>query len=149
MEKGYLAITLHAHLPYVRHPEHDRFLEEEWFFEALTETYIPLIKVFRSLIADGVDFRVTMSLTPTLLSMMADPLLQTRYIRHLERLIELSAREMHRTAHDGRFKSLAEMYHRLFTEALNIFCRQYRMNLPAAFREFQDAGKLEIITCAA
>ena len=29
MSKGYLALVLHAHLPYVRHPEHENFLEEE------------------------------------------------------------------------------------------------------------------------
>ena len=63
MPKGYLSIVLHAHLPYVRHPEHDRFLEEEWFYEAITETYIPLIKTYRALVRDGVDFRITMSLT--------------------------------------------------------------------------------------
>ena len=45
MSQGYLAIVLHAHLPFVRHPEHDRFLEENWLFEAITETYIPLIQV--------------------------------------------------------------------------------------------------------
>ena len=90
MEKGYLSIVLHAHLPYIRHPEHARFLEEDWFFEAITETYIPLIKTFQSLTRDGVDFRLTMSMTPTLISMMIDPLLQERYIRHLNRLIELA-----------------------------------------------------------
>ena len=45
MLKGYLALVLHAHLPFIRHPEHDDFLEEDWLFEAITETYIPLIKV--------------------------------------------------------------------------------------------------------
>jgi hypothetical protein len=39
MTQGYLTLVLHAHLPYVRHPEHARFLEEDWFFEAMTETY--------------------------------------------------------------------------------------------------------------
>src|SRR6185503_11275486 len=110
MTKGFLSIVLHAHLPYVRHPEHDRFLEEEWFYEAITETYVPLIKVFQSLIRDGVDFRITMSLTPTLLSMMTDPLLQRRYVKHLDRLIELSNKEMERTRFDARFERLARMY---------------------------------------
>jgi len=27
---GYLALVLHAHLPFVRHPEQDFVLEEEW-----------------------------------------------------------------------------------------------------------------------
>ncbi len=80
MEKGYLSIVLHAHLPFVRHPEYADFLEEDWFYEALTETYIPLIQMMDGLIADGVDFRLTMSLTPTLLSMMIDPILVQRYI---------------------------------------------------------------------
>src|SRR5437763_1776474 len=53
MPKGYLLLVLHAHLPYVRHPEHDRFLEERWFFEAVTETYIPLVKFFDKLLAEG------------------------------------------------------------------------------------------------
>ena len=26
--KGYLTLVLHAHLPYVRHPEYEEFLEE-------------------------------------------------------------------------------------------------------------------------
>ena len=38
---GYLALVLHAHLPYVRHPEHPQFLEEDWLYEAITETYLP------------------------------------------------------------------------------------------------------------
>ena len=64
--KGYLAIVLHAHLPYVRHPEYDEFLEEDWFFEAMTETYLPLIHTFERLHGDGVPFKVTVSLSPTL-----------------------------------------------------------------------------------
>ena len=48
MTKGYLALILHAHLPYVRHPEYTHSLEEKWFFEAITECYIPLLRVFRN-----------------------------------------------------------------------------------------------------
>ncbi len=47
MAKGYFALLLHAHLPFVRHPEYPDFLEEDWLFEAITETYIPLWQVFR------------------------------------------------------------------------------------------------------
>src|SRR5512132_769437 len=94
---GPFALILHAHLPFVRHPEHERFLEEEWLYEAITETYIPLIKSLDALLRDGVDFRLTMSLTPTLLSMMTDDLLQSRYIKHIERLINLAEKEITRT----------------------------------------------------
>jgi len=30
--QGYLSLVLHAHLPFVRHPEHEKFLEENWLF---------------------------------------------------------------------------------------------------------------------
>ncbi len=51
-------------------------VEENWLFEAITECYIPLIEVFCGLLRDGVDFRITLSFTPCLSAMLADPLLQ-------------------------------------------------------------------------
>src|SRR3974390_1735822 len=97
MAKGYLLLVLHAHLPYVRHPEYDRFLEERWYFEAVTETYIPLIKFFDRLQAEGVPFKVTLSISPTLANMMVDPLLCERMERHLDLMLELAERECERT----------------------------------------------------
>ena len=149
MEKGYLAIVLHGHLPYVRHPEHDQFLEEDWLFEAITETYIPLINVFDGFLNDGVDFRLTMSLTPTLMTMLTDPLLQHRYVRHINKLIELAEKEVDRTKHMPEFNPLACMYLDLFRNARYVFEEKYGRNLVTAFKKFQDAGKLEIITCGA
>ncbi|MCU0641556.1 MAG: DUF1957 domain-containing protein [Candidatus Margulisbacteria bacterium] len=149
MEKGYLALVLHAHLPFVRHPEHEDFLEEDWFYEAITETYLPLLKVFEGLLNDGVDFRLTMSITPTLASMFVDPLLQDRYVQHLDKLIELTEKELERTRWQAEFHELARMYHRLFQEARELFVNRYGRNLVTAFKKFQDLGKLEIITCGA
>src|SRR5688572_13131063 len=50
---GYLSLVLHAHLPFVRHPEHEHFLEESWLFEAITETYLPLLRVLEGWERDG------------------------------------------------------------------------------------------------
>ncbi len=147
--KGYLALVLHAHLPYVRHPEYEDFLEEDWFYEALTETYIPLIEMFNRFEEEGVDFHITMSLTPSLLSMMADPLLQYRYLRHLNRLIDLAGREIERTRWMPEFHELALMYHWKFTRARQVFLERYDSNLIPAFKHHQDRGNLEIITCGA
>ncbi len=146
---GYLSIVLHAHLPYVRHPEHDEFLEEDWFFEAVIETYVPLLEMFERLTNDGVDFRLTMSLSPTLLAMLVDPLLQYRLLRHLNRLIELAGREVDRTRWQPAFHELALMYHYKLTRVRQIFVEQYHHNLTEAFRRFQDLGHLELITCGA
>ena len=78
---NHFALILHAHLPFVRHPEHEDFLEEDWLFEAITETYLPLLSLMRRLVDEGVAFRLTMSLTPTLCTMLRDELLQERFVR--------------------------------------------------------------------
>jgi 1,4-alpha-glucan branching enzyme len=149
MTKGYLALILHSHLPYVRHPEYRDCLEERWFFEAMTETYIPLLGVFERLVADGVDFRIAMSLTPPLVSMMLDPLLQERYRGHLERLIELAEKEVERTRWMPEFHDTALMYLERFRRCYAIFADAYGCNIVEGFKRLQDAGKVEILTCSA
>jgi 1,4-alpha-glucan branching enzyme len=149
MYKGYLCLMLHAHLPYVRHPEYKDFLEEDWFYEAMTETYIPLLQVFEDLVRDGIDFRITMSLTPTLLSMMTDPLLQERYLLHLNKLIDLAESEVERTRWLPEFHPLAQMYFFRLHKARDIFENRNGRNLVPAFRRLQERGVLEITTCGA
>ncbi len=149
MPKGYLALVLHAHLPFVRHPEEEYFLEENWLYEAINETYIPLLQVFEGLVRDGVNFRLTMSLTPPLVNMLQDKLLQDRYLRHLDKLIELSEKEIHRTGYEPHYHGLALMYHHRFRDFRRIFVDEYQKDLVSAFKHFQDLGCLEIITCCA
>lgn len=148
MHKGYLCLVLHGHLPYVRHPEHEEFLEEDWLYEAITETYIPLILTLERLLNDNIDFRLTMSLSPTLISMLTDGLLQDRYLRHINKLIELGHKEVERTRWQPEFQHLAIMYLNNFCKARDTFQR-FNRNLIIPFKNFQDCGKLEIITCAA
>jgi 1,4-alpha-glucan branching enzyme len=147
--KGYLSFVLHAHLPFIRHPEADDILEEYWLYEAITECYIPLISVFDHLANDRIPFRLTMTLTPSLISMLQDPLLQERYIKHIDKLIELSQKEIERTAKEPHYHGLALMYYRKFSEAKEIFIDRYQCDLINAFKEFQELGFLEIITCGA
>jgi len=149
MPKGCLALVLHAHLPYVRHPEYETFLEERWFFEATTETYIPIIKVLNRLIDEGVSFKLTISISPSLLAMMEDGLLQERYLAHLCRLIELSEKELERTRHEPHFNRLAQMYRRLFMEAREIFVNHCNGKLTSSFKRFHESGTIELITTSA
>ncbi len=145
---GYFALVLHAHLPFVRHPEHEKFLEESWLFEAVTETYLPLLQIMEDWQRDGMATRLTLTLSPTLCAMLLDPLLQERCARHLGGLIELAEKEVHRTHWDRAFHDLARMYHRRLTSLRDAY-QDYGRDLVAAFRQFQDLGRLEIITTAA
>lgn len=148
MIKGYLALVLHAHLPFVRHPEDEHCLEERWLFEGITETYIPLLQVFQGLVRDGVDFHITFSISPTLLAMLSDKLLQRRYLKHLNSLIRLAKKEQRRTAKMPEFNRLARMYYERLT-AEKEFYHKYNSNLITPFKELQEQGVMEIITSAA
>ncbi|MFQ5509373.1 MAG: glycoside hydrolase family 57 protein [Leptospirillia bacterium] len=149
MEKGYFSLVLHAHLPFVRHPEYPEFMEEDWLFEAIGETYIPLIAMMHRLQDDGIPFALTMSLTPPLCEMLSDPLLMERYDRRLRKQVELAEKEITRTGGHDDFNNLARYYLGRFTEELRIFEEECGRNLLGAFRRFQDAGLLEIMTCGA
>jgi 1,4-alpha-glucan branching enzyme len=149
MPKGYLAFILHAHLPYVRHQEHDMFLEERWFFEAVTETYIPLIKLLNRLIDENVLFKLVISISPTLLSMMEDQLLLEKYEAHLSKQIELSEKELERTRHEPHFNYLAGMYRNLFIEAQEVFVKQNNGRLSSSFKRFCECSAIELITTSA
>src|SRR3972149_6961035 len=100
MYKGYLCIILHAHLPYIRHPEYDYLLRE-------------------------------------------------RYKRYVERLIELSEKEGHRTKGDIHFEPIVKMYNQRFRRIKYLFEDVYKRDLTSAFKALQDTGRIEIITSTA
>ena len=139
--QGYFSLVLHAHLPFVRHPEHEKFLEESWLFEAITETYLPLLQMLEGWRRDGMDARLTLSLSPTLCAMLLDPLLRERYERHLERP-DRPGRKGNpphalgpRLPRTGLDVSPPVHRHRATPGA------HYDGNLVGAFRKFQDEGR--------
>ncbi len=148
MARGFLSIVLHAHLPFVRHPERTDVLEEMWLHEAVTGTYLPLLQVFEGLVADGVPYRCTVSLSAPLISMMTDDLLKTRYAAHIDKLIELADKELDRTRPEPQYHRLAQMYVDRF-RSLRHTWRCHDGNLVAAFRKLQEAGRVEVITSTA
>ncbi len=145
--KGSLAIVLHAHLPFVRHPEHPHFLEEDWFFEAVAETYIPLITMLERLARDGIRPGLTISLSPTLCAMLEDELLGKRTREYLENRLELAEEEMARIGSGPQAKA-AKMYQELYGQALSVMDR-YSGDLITPFKQAQQAGQIELITCSA
>ncbi len=148
MDRAFLSILLHAHLPFVRHPEQRRPLEENWFFESCTECYIPLLASFEKMAGEGVDFRLTVSLSPTLMSMMTDDLLKERYLEYLDRAVRLGTAECERTARDEKFNRLSLMYLRHLE-----FVRRYFTgcggDLPSRFGDLRSKGRLDLITTSA
>ncbi|MGC8765596.1 MAG: glycoside hydrolase family 57 protein [Brevinematia bacterium] len=147
--KGFWLLVLHAHLPFVRHPEYNDSLEERWLYEAVIETYVPLLDMFERLLAENIEFKLVLSITPTLCNMLDDTFLQNRIVNHLEKLIELAEKEIERNRYDEDFFQLAKMYYQRFNFVLYLFKEKYKKNILSGFKKFQDLGFLEIVTSSA
>ncbi len=146
---GYWMLVLHAHLPFVKHPEYSYFLEEHWLYEAICETYIPLFMRLKQLENEGVHARLTCSVTPPLCEMLADPMLCRRFQTYLNQRIELAARERERTRKEPPFRELADFYHQRFLKIREWYNDFLQGSVLNGFRYFRDKGVLEVITCGA
>jgi 1,4-alpha-glucan branching enzyme len=141
---GFFLLLLHAHLPFVRHPEHEEFLHEKWFFDALSETYYPLLSLFERLAHDAVPFSLCMSFSPPLCEMLVDPLLCERYEQHIERMEHLLYREAERVRATD-YEPVVSMYRERLAAIRRLQARW--ANPLDGFMHFQDLGHLEIISC--
>lgn len=69
---GAFTFVLHSHLPYARLA--GRWPHgEEWIHEAASETYIPLLNALYDLRDEGIEYRITIGVTPVLAEQLADP----------------------------------------------------------------------------
>lgn len=132
---GHFSLVLHAHLPFVRHPEHEVFLEERWLFEAVAGCYLPLLDVFERLAADGVPYRVTISFSPTLVAMLDDDLLRRRCRAWLQSRCAAAAGAP-AVVRESLERALAEYERRAFDPL-------------AGFQALAASGHVELITTAA
>jgi 1,4-alpha-glucan branching enzyme len=148
-ESGYLLFVLQAHLPFVRHPEFDYPLEENWLFEAITESYIPLHQTLSRLVRDETNFAFTLSFSPTLISMLSDPLLRQRYRRYLTERTLLAEKECARLQSASRLRPLAQMYRERFAQSREAFEEFRQSDLISAFKMLSESGKVDILASSA
>jgi 1,4-alpha-glucan branching enzyme len=139
---GDLALVLHAHLPYVRSGEAGS-LEEDWYFQALQECYLPLLTVLEAAAADRRQHpRLTLGLSPTLLSLLSDRELNARFLPWLvqrQHLLE-QAPDEHREAAEHLAGQL---------QAIESQWLDHEGRVVPRFQRLQQLGVLDLITCGA
>ena len=145
---GHVALVLHAHLPWVRHPEHERPIEERWLHEAIWESYLPLLEVLDRLAHDGVRVGLTVSISPPLAAMLADDLLRARFSDHLGRLERLAAALAEGSSLEPRARAVMPFYQRRLGEVHAVWDRIHG-DVVAALRAHEQAGRVELMTSTA
>ena len=144
-----LCFTLNAHLPFVRHPEYPKFLEEDWFYEAVNESYLPLLRMFYRLRDEKVPFHIVFSLSPTLVAMFKDQLLSDRLRQYMESRLELGGKEIERLWNNPEKLSITKIYVDNLNRNLDFWKDTCGGNILSAFNTLSEEGYLELITTAA
>ncbi|MBP5161413.1 MAG: DUF1957 domain-containing protein [Spirochaetales bacterium] len=149
MMKSRINFIFNAHMPFVRHPEYPKFLEEDWLYEVMNESYLPLLRMMYKLKDDKVPFRLTFSLSPTLCSMLSDDLLNERFSAYLDEHIELGDKEIARLSGDPQRCALATYYRDELIANRTFYSEYCHCRILNAFNELSNDGYLELITTTA
>ncbi|MGE5893157.1 MAG: glycoside hydrolase family 57 protein [bacterium] len=148
MASGFLNIVLHAHLPYIEHPRDPYHIEQRWLYEAVTESYIPLIDTFTRLCENGIPFHVTLSLSPPLCAMLTNRHLQERCEEYIRNQISLAAFECTRTQGNPSLYPLSKRYLEDYTRILHSYLA-YGSDLIRALQRLKAKGVLSLMTSSA
>ncbi|HEX9692629.1 MAG TPA: 1,4-alpha-glucan branching protein domain-containing protein [Gemmatimonadales bacterium] len=142
-------LALHSHLPWVLH--HGRWPHgSDWLCEAALDTYLPLLEMLTALERDGVPAPITLGITPVLANQLAHP----SFADEMEHFVAERLRGAREAPADlarlgeKHLVPLAEGWHARIERLYDRF-RRADGDLVRAFRRFEEADRLEIISSAA
>ncbi|GHU46699.1 glycoside hydrolase [Spirochaetia bacterium] len=148
-ETNGIAIVLSAHFPFVGHQEAGNHSEEERFFGALSEIYLPLLDLFGRLEKDQVPYRVSIALSPVLCHLLGDDYLLERYLNYINRQIEFGAQEIERNKDNEALLRLSRWYYDQALDRRIAFTERYEKNILKALNYYQRKRRIEILATAA
>ncbi|MCA9798724.1 MAG: DUF1957 domain-containing protein [Cyanobacteria bacterium HKST-UBA04] len=154
MSVGQVVLMLHSHLPYYR--KHGMWpFGEENLYECMAETYIPLLDALYELRDEGIKPGITVGITPILAEQLADAHLQQGFLEFLDARIKAADEDLQRypndtlRSHSEHVAFLAQWYKDYYQNIRNSFEHKYNHHLLPFFKQLQDEGAIEIVTCAA
>ncbi len=150
MSVGSFVFVLHGHLPYCRKAGVWPF-GEEWVFEAMAETYIPLLDAITDLVERGVPVRLTMGFTPVLVEQLHDPYMLFRFDEYLSAKVAAAEADMARfgAQSEGRLQDLARVHRDRYEKVKASFRNRYDRDIVGAFHVLQEQGHVQVLAGAA
>ena len=146
---SFLTFTLHSHLPYVvNHGTWPHGME--WLHEAAAETYLPLLRAFRRLEADGLALRANINFTPILLEQLTHPVFKREFSGYVLRKIQAAKEDeaFFTTSNEPHFAHTARFWQEYYQQALDDF-KELGEDIVGGFKYFHNKGSIELITCGA
>ena len=124
-------------------------VEESWFFEALSETYLPLLEMFGRLEAEHIPFQAGIALSPILGQMLGDEYLLKKYVAYLDNQIDFGKQEMERAKGKPELFRLARQYFDQVIDRRAAFTTRYDGNILRALDHYRRIGNIEFIAAPA
>ena len=151
MKSGNLVLILHTHLPWVLH--HGTWPHgEDWLMEAIAECYIPLLNVFNDLISENILPKVTIDISPVLCEQLEHKDTKELFIKYCDKKIQAAQDDYENFKKWGYSEHqiwLAQWWKQWYEARKNDYIYKYNYSIIDAFRDLQDKGCIEIMTCGA
>ncbi|MFX0030709.1 MAG: 1,4-alpha-glucan branching protein, partial [Candidatus Hermodarchaeota archaeon] len=145
---GYFGLILHGHIPWCK--KSGRWpAGEEWLFEAMNETYIPLLNVLRDFKNNKIETAITVNITPILAEQLADEYMKQQFSEYMDNLISRAQHDIKRFESHPQRRVIAEFHLKNFQNNLDAFYHNYYRDILGTFKWLQDEGMIELITCGA
>jgi len=148
-DRGSLAIVLHAHQPFVRETGGTVTAAEERFFGIVTRCYVPLISALSALVADRVPVRLALSVSPPLLDLLSDRVVQQRYVRYLDRCLTDGGRTLGASREHPVLVGHPDDERDRLRDVRRAFVETWSCDLVNALRALERAGVVEALASAA
>jgi len=148
--KNALLMILHAHIPYVL--GHGTWPHgEDWLYESVAESYLPLLRILSELAAEQRLPKVTIVVTPILAEQLCDGRFKARFKEYLGNKRAAAEQDESRFTHDGdvHMARLARMWQQQYGDLMQEFTEVYREDIVGALSSLERRGAIEIMTSAA
>ncbi|MGA1875061.1 MAG: 1,4-alpha-glucan branching protein domain-containing protein [bacterium] len=144
---GTYLLILHFHIPYVLH--HDR-MNEEWLYEAVAETYIPLLNILHRLARKNISPKITLDISPVLAEQLATPYFVKEFQHYCHQKSALAQEDKKIFARSNpEMERLATLWQKFYYKTKHLFTEQYEGDIIKSFRHLQEKGHIEIMSCGA
>lgn len=144
-------LNLIAEQAYIHNIKEDgnSFAENEILFNAISETYIPLLNMLERLEADNVPCKLGLVLSAPLCTLLEDPQVQKQYLDWLDSRIALGEKEKERNASNPELLAQTERCLEKATKDKLDYSEKYGQDILGAIRSYAKKGVLELTATAA
>lgn len=144
-----IVLVLTGHHPYIRKSGDSPRTMENSYFEMLADVYLPLLRVFSNLEADGIPFKLALCLSSQLCALMEDEQLALRFVAFLEKQYALTVEELTRHQGDPALQELITQYLHKITQNRRDFVESYGLKILHKLSYYADKGNIELLATSA